>query len=227
MKRFWTAATVEGGGIALDGRPVKTPYRNPLLLPTPALAAAVAAEWNDVGDMLDPRAMPLTGLANAAIDIVAPDPAAFRATLAPYAETDLLAYRADAPESLVATQAAQWDPLLAWARQRFDVHVEIVTGIIHRAQPPATVARLIEALAAYTPFHLAALSPLISIGGSLIAALALAERAFDPDPVWAAVNLDALWQEQRWGVDELALQARAAHRVDYDAAVRFLALLDQ
>lgn len=225
MKRFWKAATTDGRAIALDGRPVRTPHRNPLALPTAALAEAVAAEWNAVGETLDPRAMPLTGLANAAIDIVAPDPPGFLAPLAAYAETDLLAYRADGPASLVAAQAEAWDPLLAWARGRYDVHIETVTGIIHRAQPPVTVARLGEALAAHSAFQLAALAPLVTIGGSLVAALALAERAFDPDTIWAAVNLDALWQEVRWGADELAAQTRAAHRADYDSAVRFLGLL--
>lgn len=225
MKRFWTAATSDGETIALDGRAVMTPHRNALRLPTPALATAIAAEWNAVGETVDPRAMPLTGLANAAIDIVTPDPAAFVAQIAVYAETDLLAYRADGPASLVEAQAAEWDPLLAWARARYDVHVETVTGIIHQAQPEATVNRLREALAAHGPFQLVALSPLVTIGGSLIAALALADRAFDPDHIWAAVNLEALWQEQRWGADDLAQQARAAHRADYDAAVRFLDLL--
>lgn len=225
MKRFWKEATTDGRTIALDGRPVRTPGRNELALPTPALAEAIAAEWQMAGEDVDPRAMPLTGIANAAIDIVAADPAAFVAPLAAYAETDLLAYRADGPESLVEAQAEGWDPLLAWARRRYDIHVETVAGILHKPQPPATVARLGEALAAYSPFHLAALSPLVTIGGSLIAALAIAEGAFDTDRVWAAVNLDALWQEARWGADELAVKARAAHRVDFDSAARFLALL--
>lgn len=225
MKRFWKEATTDGRTIALDGRPVRTPGRNELALPTPSLAEAIAAEWRIAGDDVDPRAMPLTGIANAAIDIVAPDPTAFLAPLAAYAETDLLAYRADGPESLVEAQAESWDPLLVWARARYDIHVETVPGILHKPQPPATIARLGEALAAYSPFHLAALSPLVTIGGSLIAALAIAEEAFSADSIWAAVNLDALWQEARWGADELAAKARAAHRVDFDSAARFLALL--
>lgn len=225
MKRFWTRATAAGGAVALDGRPVRTPGGQPLALPTGALADAVVAEWNAVGETLDPRAMPLTGLANAAIDIVAPDPAAFAAPLAAYAETDLLAYRAEHPAALVAAQAAAWDPLLAWARQRYDAHVEPVAGIRHQPQPPATVARLAQALAAHDPFALAALAPLVTIGGSLVAALALAERAFDADAVWQAVHHDELWQEAQWGEDALATAARAARRADFDAAARFLRLL--
>ena len=225
MKRFWTNARAEGGAVLLDGKPVRTPKRNALVVPTAALAEAIAAEWNEVGEELDPRALPLTGLANAATDIVTPDPAAFAATLAKYGETDLLAYRAGSPDELVARQAAEWDPLLAWVRERYDVHVEIVTGIMHRPQPEATVTRLAEATAARTPFELAALSPIVTIGGSLIAGLALIERAFDADRLWSAVSLDELWQEELWGEDALAVQARETRRREWDVAVRFLSVL--
>jgi chaperone required for assembly of F1-ATPase len=204
---------------------VRTPKRNDLAVPTPRLAEAIAAEWNAVGEELDPRALPLTGLANAAIDIVAPDPAPFAATLARYGETDLLAYRAGGPDELVARQAAEWDPLLAWVRDRYDVHVDVVTGIMHRPQPEATVTRLAEATAARTPFELAALSPIVTIGGSLIAGLALVEKAFHADGLWSAVSLDELWQEELWGQDALAMQAREARRREWSAAVRFLDLL--
>ena len=152
MKRFWKDVTVGADRtIALDGRPVRTPGRVPLALPTDALAQAVADEWRGVGETLDPRAMPLTGLANAAIDRIAPDAPAFAAGLAAYGESDLLYYRAVDPPELVARQEAAWDPLLDWARGRYDVHFEPTAGIVHRAQPPATLARLAEAVAAYDP----------------------------------------------------------------------------
>lgn len=225
MKRFWKEAGAEAGQILLDGRPVRTPKRNLLMVPAHRLAVAIAGEWDAVGEELDPRALPLTGLANAAIDIVAPDAAAFAAQLARYGEADLLAYRAESPEPLVARQAREWDPLLDWLRTRYDVHVDLTTGIIHRAQPEPTIARLREATAARAPFELAALSPIVTIGGSLIAGLALIERAFDPDTIWSAVNLDELWQAELWGEDALALQAREAKRKEWDAAARFLDLL--
>ncbi|QHL90094.1 ATPase [Sphingomonas changnyeongensis] len=209
----------------LDGRPVRTPGRAPLAVPQPALAAALADEWQAVGEMVDPRAMPLTGLANAAIDIVTPDPARFAAGLARYAETDLLAYRAGHPEPLVARQQAAWDPLIGWAERRYDVTVTLVEGVMHRPQPEASVTRLGAAVAALDPFMLAGLSPVVTIGGSLIAALALIEGAAGADALWDAVMLDELWQEEQWGADDLALAARAARRADWDAAVRFLTLL--
>jgi chaperone required for assembly of F1-ATPase len=225
VKRFWAEARAEGGAVLLDGRRVRTPKRNELVVPTDALADAIAEEWNAVGEELDPRMLPLTGLANAAIDIVAADHEGFAAGLARYGESDLVAYRTETPAELVARQAAQWDPLIRWVRERYDVHVEVTSGIIHRPQPAATVVRLAEAITARSDFELAALSPIVTIGGSLVAALALVERAFDAEQLWSAVNLDELWQEELWGADELAARAREVRRAEWDAAVRFLGLL--
>ncbi len=226
MKRFWTAVAVdETGGISLDARPVRTPDRTPLILPTAALAEAVAAEWRGVEGEVDPRAMPLTGLANAAIDRIGPDPERFAADLARYAGSDLLCYRADTPAELVARQAEAWDPPLDWARTRYDVHFAVTRGIMHIDQPAATVTRLGDAVRALAPFELAALSPVVTITGSLVLALALIERAMMPDVVWSTAHVDEHWQEEHWGNDTLAVQALAAKRTDYDAAVRFLEAL--
>jgi chaperone required for assembly of F1-ATPase len=228
MKRFWSDVGVmpgNGFGIALDGRPVRTPGREPLDLPSRALADAVADEWRGVEATIDPRAMPLTGLANAAIDRIAPDPAAFAAGLARYAESDLTCYRADTPAPLVQRQAAAWDPPLYWARRRYDVHFQVTAGVMHVAQPAATLVRLGEAIAARPPFELAALSIVTTLTGSLVLALALAERAMDADTVWQAAQVEEDWQREQWGDDALALQARDAKRREYDAAVRFHTLL--
>lgn len=225
MKRFWTAVTIEGGEIRLDGRPVRTPGRVPLVLPTDALATLVAEEWRSVSETVDPRAMPLTGLANAAIDRVAPDPAGFAAGLARYGESDLLCYRAESPPELVERQAAAWDPPLAWARARYDVRFEVATGVMHRPQPAATITRLGEAVAAKNAWTLAALSPVVTITGSLVLALVLAERAMDADAVWTAAQVDETWQAEQWGEDALAVAATEARRREFDAAAAFLAAL--
>lgn len=226
MKRFWKDVAVDPDrGIRLDDRPVRTPNRALLALPTDALAEAIADEWRAVGAEIDPRAMPLTGLANAAIDLVSPDPPAFAATLARYAESDLLCYRAPTPEPLVERQAAAWDPLLAWAAHRYDVHFELAEGVMHRAQPPATVARLGDAIAARDPFELAALAPVVTISGSLVAALALVERAADAETLWRAAQIDEDWQAEMWGDDPLAAGARDERRRDFHVAARFLTLL--
>ncbi|MDR6113541.1 chaperone required for assembly of F1-ATPase [Sphingomonas sp. SORGH_AS870] len=226
MKRFWTNVGVDADRVVrLDDRPVRTPGRAPLALPTPALAEAVAGEWRAVEETVDPRAMPLTGLANAAIDRIGADPAPFAQGLARYAETDLLCYRADSPPELVERQDRVWNPLLDWARDRYDVHFTLVSGIMHRPQPDATVDRLAQAVAALDAFRLAALSPVVTITGSLVLALALLEGAAEPDAVWIAAHVDEDFQAEIWGEDYLAIEAREGKRREFDAAVRFLAAL--
>ena len=229
MKRFWKLVEVveaaDGFGIALDGRRVKTPARVDLAVPNRRLADSIAAEWNDCGDEIDPRAMPLTGLANAAVDRVATDLTGFAAGLAQYAQADLTCYRAEGPQPLVDRQARHWDPLLGWARRRFDVDFALTTGIIHVDQPAATVERLAHAVAVLAPFTLAGLSPLVTIGGSLIAALALLEREVPVAAAWAAVSVDDAWQIEKWGADDEAVAALELRRRDFEAAARFLSLL--
>jgi chaperone required for assembly of F1-ATPase len=229
MNRFYEEARVGPAGpgfaILLDGRPVRTPARRSLELPDLALAEAVAAEWDAQGEKVDPRSMPLTGLANAAIDRVAPDPAAFAAGLASYGESDLLCYRADHPEALVERQGEMWDPVLDWARRRFDARFEIVQGLIHRPQPRATLDQLRRAVAARDPFALAALAPLVTISGSLLIALALDEGVVDLPAAWAAAALDETWQAEQWGEDALAAAALEARRREFETAFRFLSLL--
>ena len=170
--------------------------------------------------------MPLTGLANAAIDRVAPEKDAFAAGLGRYAEADLAAYRAEGPRELVDRQEASWDALLAWARRRFDVDFVTTSGLMHVAQPPATVERLAHAVAALDPFRLAGLSPLVTIGGSLVAALAVLEKALTPEQAWDAVSIDERWQMEQWGADAEAEQALENRGRDFFAAARFLELLD-
>lgn len=230
MRRFWQQAEAvpeDGGwGVSLDGKPVRTPGRAVLFVPTEALGRAIADEWNGVGDTLDPRALPLTGLANAAIEKIAPDREAFVATLANYAQGDLACYRAESPPELVGRQAASWDSLLAWARRRFDVDFRITSGIMHVDQPPGTVERLTHALAVLDPFRLAGLSPLVTIGGSLVAALAVLEHALTANEAWDAVSIDDRWQIERWGADEEAVKSLENRRRDFFAAARFLELLE-
>jgi chaperone required for assembly of F1-ATPase len=230
MKRVWksvdTAGTDGGWEIRLDGRALRTPARLPLVVPTRALADAIVEEWATRGEDFHPREMPLSGLANAAIDRVAPDPAAFAATLATYGETDLTWYRAEDPPELVARQADAWDPLLDWARARYDIHFEIVGGLMHRPQPTVTVERLATAVRAFDPFRLAGLSPLVTISGSLIAALALLAGDTDPETAFDTTHLDELWQAEKWGEDALATDMREARKRDFLAAARFVRLLD-
>lgn len=230
MKRFWKDVSVEreddGWALKLDGRPMRTPARASLLVPAEALANAIAEEWRSVDTDIDPRAMPLTGLANAAIDRVAPERQAFAGGLARYAEADLACYRSDWPPDLLERQRSAWDPLLAWARRRYDVDFVTTSRLMHVPQPQATIELLAHAVGALDAFRLAGLSPLVTIGGSLVAGLAVLDRAIPADEAWRAVSVDERWQLEQWGADGEAEAALENKKSDFFAAARFLELLD-
>lgn len=228
MKRFWKeVAVVEDGGwgIALDGRPVRTPQRAPFAVTSAALAEVIAAEWRDVGETIDPAAMPMTGLTNAAIDLATPDLTAFAAPVAAYAQSDLFCYRDARDAALQAEQAAAWNPLLAWAEARYDIEFTLTQGVLPVDQPDVTIATLQGAVWAQDAWRITALTPIVTIGGSLVAGLALLENAYEADALWEAVSLDDLYQERRWGADSEAQKTRAIHKRDWDNAARFLTLL--
>lgn len=229
MRRFYKEAAIESVEgtlrILLDGRPVKTPARSPLAVPTEALALAIAEEWDAQDEQVDPHSMPLTGLANAAIDRVTPDKEAFARGLALFGESDLVCYRAEGPQRLVERQSERWDSIIAWARRRYDIDLDVVCGVIHRPQPRATLDQLGQAVHARSAWELAGLSPLVTVSGSLVVALALAEGGIDLDTAWAAATLDEQWQAEQWGEDAEASKALEARRRDFEAGYRFLGLL--
>jgi chaperone required for assembly of F1-ATPase len=226
MKRFYEAVSVSAErGILLDARPVRTPRKAVLTLPTQALAEAIAEEWRVQEELIRPETMKLTGLANAATDLISPDPKAFAADLAVYAESDLLCYRADDPPELVARQEAVWEPLLGWAQTRYDVTFTRITGIMHQPQPAETLTRLDNAIRVRGAFELAALSPIVTISGSLVIALAILEEQIEADAAFDAAHLDELYQAEQWGEDWMAADARTLRRADFVSACRFLRLL--
>ncbi|MBW0145747.1 ATP12 family chaperone protein [Sphingomicrobium clamense] len=229
MKRFWKEAAVErvadGWTVKLDGRGIKTPARADLVVPSEALAAAIAAEWDAVEEEVDPKAMPMTGFANAAIDRIGPGREAFAADLAKYGAGELCCYRADYPDALCEVQCAAWDPLLDWAAKRYDVSFETTSGIMHVDQPEATVERLKAAVMALDPFRLAGLSPMVTIGGSLVAALAVLEGEIDAEAAWDAVEVDSLHQREQWGADAEAEARDEGRKRDFLDGARLLSLL--
>ncbi len=229
MRRFWTEVTTVqsayGLAIRLDGKPVKTPLRAELTVPTKALADAVIAEWEAVAEKIDPAAMPMTGFANAAIDRIGPEHATFVDAISAYGEADLFCYRAEAGEPLAARQAEVWEPWLDWARTRYDVVFNVVEGIMPQPQPPETVARLKAAVASRGTFELAAMAKLAHLSGSLVATLALVERAGSSQELWSASCLDEIWQEELWGEDYFATKNRNDREAEFMQAARFLDLL--
>jgi len=229
VKRFYKDVSVEPDGddlaITLDGRSVKTPQRNALALPTSALAEAVADEWKAQGEDIVPASMPLTGLAQGALDQVAGERDRIVGRIAAFADSDMLYYRADeGQQALVEHQEAQWDPLLDWARQRYDASFNLVYGIRYEPQPAETIERLTAAVEAQDDFTIAAMLSLVGLSGSLVATLALVEQEFDSATLWPLVNLEELWQEQQWGRDDQAAATRGIKQAEFEAAARFLEL---
>lgn len=228
-KRFWKEVSViegtDGHAVALDGKPARTPARHPLAFPSVALAEAVADEWRAVGEQLDPAQMPLTRLANSAIDGVAAQQEAVIADAAKYAGSDLLCYRADNPQSLIARQALVWNPILEWCAEAFGARLKIADGIMFLAQEEGALAALHKAVAAIpAPFGLAALHSITTLTGSVVLALALAHGRLTSDQAWEAAHVDEDFQIAQWGADEEAAERRASRRKEFDAAVLMLAL---
>lgn len=227
-KRFWKSATAEAceGGftVRLDGRPVKTPAKASLVLPTLAMAQAIAAEWDAQDGAIQPQTMPCTRSANAAIDKVAPQFAEVAAMIAAYGGSDLLCYRAEAPEGLVARQKAGWDPLLDWAKGRFGAALVTGPGVMPVRQDPAALDRLAAPLFAATPFEMAALHDLVSISGSLVLGLAVAEGHLTSDQAWELSRIDEAWQIEHWGEDDEASESAAVKQAALAHAARFLGL---
>jgi chaperone required for assembly of F1-ATPase len=229
MKRFWkeveAAAVPDGVEIRLDGRPLRTPAGRHLLLPSARLAEAVADEWQAVAGRVDPAAMPLTGLANAAIDHAATDRHAFAQALSAYAESDLLCYRADHPAPLVARQAAAWDPLLGQVEGLLGVRFAVRAGVMFAPQPEAALAAVRAAFSGFDPWQLAALQPIVTIAGSALIGVALAHGLVAAPAAFAAGNIDEDWQAEQWGEDAEARTARDRREWQFMAAARMLALL--
>ena len=226
-QRFYDAAASkpEAGGYAvlLDGKVVRTPARQPLTLPNEALADAVAAEWQEQQSVIDPARMPLTRLSNSIIDGVAASASAVAAEVEKYLGSDLLFYRADGPERLVARQGELWDPIVAWARTALGARFELVEGVMHVAQP----LKSIKAAAAAIPrdaWRLGAVHSLTTLTGSALIALALAHQAIRPDAAWTAAHVDEDWNMELWGRDTLALERREQRLSEMKAAATVLAL---
>jgi chaperone required for assembly of F1-ATPase len=232
MKRFYKETTVEGSDgryrVLLDGKPMRTPSKAELVVPTRALAEAIAGEWRSVPDKADIRVthLALTRLAATAIDRVTSQREAVIDDTAKYAGSDLLCYRATDPESLVKRQHETWQPLLDWATRRYGAPLVVAGGTSFVTQSADSVARFREAVAAHSDLALSALYNLTHIAGSVVIALAVAEGHLSAEQAFAAAQLDELYQIERWGDDPLALERRTGIKNDIDAAARFLALLE-
>jgi chaperone required for assembly of F1-ATPase len=229
VKRFWTSATpaeMDGGwGVMLDARALRTPAKRPFVVPTRALARAVADEWEAQDDTVRPATMPHTRTANSAIDTVAIQRPQVVEMLAAYADADLMCYRADGPAGLVARQAARWDPLIDWCTNAHGVRLCPRTGVMHAPQDAAALVRLHGVVEAYDPFVLAGLHDLVALSGSLVIGLAALAPAFPRTDLWEAACVDESWQAEVWGIDAEAAERAAIRRTAFLHAGAFVDLL--
>jgi chaperone required for assembly of F1-ATPase len=226
-KRFYQDVAIadDGAALLLDGKTVRTPGKAELVLPTRALAEAVAEEWRAQGERIDPATMPLTKLANSAIDgVVGREPAVIDDIMS-HAASDLVCYRAHAPQGLVAAQARHWDPVLVWAKDALGAPLKLGAGVVHVAQPQASLDRLRQTMLGRDAFSLAALHVMTALTGSALLALAVALGRLSPEEAWAAAHVDEDWQISQWGEDAEAAERRENRRRDFAAAAKLLALL--
>jgi chaperone required for assembly of F1-ATPase len=227
-RRFYKHATVGDTApfqILLDGRAIKTPKKRQLAVPAKALAEAIAEEWQAQKEFVDPRQMPLTRFANTAIDAVSDEENAVAADIVAYAGSDLLCYRAEAPDTLVALQSRAWDPIVAWAAVDLGASLKVVPGVTHVAQPQAALSAVAAALKPHDAFRLTGLHVLTTLTGSALLALAIARHELTPDAAWSAAHVDEDYQISLWGEDAEASARRRGRRSEFDAACRWLALL--
>ena len=226
MKRFYkdvSAAPAEGGfAVLLDGRPVKTPGRNTLILPTGKLADAVAREWQAQGDEIIATSMPLLRLANTVVDGVIPNRASVIDAILRFGENDLLCYRAHQPPQLVARQREGWEPVLDWVRQRHGADMQVAEGLTHVDQTPDALAALRQALEEFDPFTLGALHVIASITGSAVLALAVAGGFISGAEAFALSRIDETYQAEKWGEDVEAAKRAAALAREVDKAVELM-----
>ncbi|SLN40538.1 ATP12 family chaperone protein [Oceanibacterium hippocampi] len=234
-KRFYREVAVveataeegaDGHGVALDGRPLRTPARRPLILPTRALAEAVASEWAGQQDRIDPHSMPMMRLAATALDRVVDERRRVLAEMAAYGENDLLCYRVESPVELVAKQAEAWDPLLAWLRRRYDIGLRVTSALVHVPQETAARAAFERIVDAFDPMRISALHNVTTITGSLVLALALAAREIDAEQTFELGEIEESYQIGLWGEDAEAMARRGARRETLADCARFLDLLD-
>lgn len=229
-KRFYKDVTVaargSGHAVHLDGRPLRTPGKLVLVLPTPQMAEAIAAEWSAQGATIDPMSMPLTRLANSVRDQVEGREPEVRADIVKYAGSDLLCYRADGPAELVAQQAAAWDPMLEWARETFGADLAVCTGLMPVDQTAASRAAIEAAVAKLESFRLASAHVVTTLLGSVVLMLAADAGRLTPEEAWRAAHIDEEWQISKWGEDAEAARRQEKRKTEFLAALRLNRLLE-
>ena len=227
-KRFWQKAEAlacpGGFTVHLDGKPIRTPAKAELVLPTLALADAIAAEWQAQEGQVRPETMPFTRSANSAIDKIVPQFPEVADLIAAYGASDLLCYRATTPDTLIARQHAGWQPLLDWAAEALDAPLDVTAGVIPVPQPDASLKALHTRVRALSPFEMVAFHDLVAISGSLVLGFAVSMGRVSAAEGWDLSRIDEVWQSEEWGVDDEAAETAGLKRAAFDHAQRFYSL---
>jgi len=222
-KKFYEAAEIaEEDGlfkVLLDGRPVRTPGKSLLQLPSKAVMVSIAAEWHAQEKHIDPMTMPVTRLINTAIDGVATDMQAVKEDIIRYAGTDLLCYRAEAPDQLVEQQNQLWDPVIDWAQNALSARFELAAGVMHIDQPPESISAFsVHVGQIDDPAVLAATHVVMTLTGSAILAMAVCKGHLECENAWKLAHVDEDWNISLWGEDEETSERRAKRFLDMNAA---------
>lgn len=227
-KRFYDKVDIlegeKGCEIALDGKPVRTPLKNLLSFASRPLCEAVAVEWRDQVEHIDPARMPLTRLANTAIDRVATRRDTIIEEIVSYAGSDLLCYRAESPDKLLLRQAQQWDPVVTWAEGVIGARFILTQGVMHHEQPAGTMEKFADLVRNHGDFTLTGIHNITTLTGSALIGAAVAAGEVTAQAAWAAAHVDEDWQIEQWGRDEEADARRAGRQADFEAAVQFIEL---
>lgn len=225
-KRFWKNAEIVSEGdqfaIALDGRPVNTPSKRKLVLPTESMARHIAAEWDAQAEKVDPTTMPWTRSANSALDKVPDQRGEVEAHLKAYADTDLLSYRANGPAELISRQAEGWDPIVKWVEAEFKIRISVTQGVMPVKQDPIYINRLALFMSPMNHFALTGFHDLVTLSGSYFLAVAAANKVVESEDAWALSRIDEAWQIEQWGVDEEAAKQATSKKVAFFHASEFL-----
>ncbi len=215
MKRFYKTVTIaetslDGFQIHLDGRPIRTPAKSLLQLPSEELAIVVADEWSLQGEDIAPATMPFTQLANSALDLLGEHRQKVIAVMVDFINADLICYRAKNPKDLVENQSKHWQPLVDWFNMEFDTQLVVTTGILHVPQNREVANKLDEKFAKYSDFQITGLHELATITKSITIALAVVQGRITTEQAWQAAHVDEDHQAGRWGEDDEAAERAAA-----------------
>lgn len=229
-KRFYEAVTLaeqdDGFIVKLDAHVLKTPAKSALVLPTKALAQLVADDWQAQGEEVDTLSMLHMRLVSTALDRVAGVMPETRTAFAAYGMSDLLCYRAEAPDPLIAKQAQGWDPILAWAKTQFGIVLQVTHSVLPIEQPAQT-EEILKQVAGEDAFRLTGLAHTAALLGSGVLALALEQGEISPEQAYELAFLDDLFQIETWGRDEEAQVRLDNIALEIKAIARYLSALQQ